>query len=49
MSDNQETLIRMLIQYTSMNYDGCENKEFCRILSNIINYAVMIRDDESLE
>lgn len=46
MSDNQENLIHNLILYTKMNRDLCNNKEFRRILDNILNYSVMVRDDE---
>jgi hypothetical protein len=46
MSDNQERLLENLRIYVKMNLDGCEDREFNRILQNIMSYIILIEDDE---
>lgn len=46
MSDNQERLLENLRLYVKMNLDGSDDREFNRILQNIIDYIILIEDDE---
>ncbi len=46
MSDNQQFLLESLRLYVKMNIEGCDDKEYRRILMNVMEYVIQIEDDE---